>query len=113
MKVSSLVYGIVVLAIFFGVIGGAKAAGMWAVSGKMTGTGEKVQPTGANVDEIKGWMTLSDISTAYTVPVAEILAAFELPTDTPGTAQLKSLESPTFSVLNLRNWLNLNQGAAP
>lgn len=103
--IKPFIYGVVVLALFFGVIGGAKAAGMWAVSGKLTGTGEKVQPTGANVDEIKGWMTLNDVSSAYQVPVAEILAAFALPADTPGTTQLKSLESPTFSVTNLREWL--------
>jgi hypothetical protein len=84
---------------------GAKAAGVWSVSGKLTSTGEKVQPTGTNVDQIKGWMTLDDVSSAYQVPVAEIVAAFELPPDTPGTTQLKSLESPTFSVTNLRKWL--------
>jgi hypothetical protein len=105
MKIRPFVYGIVVLALFFGIIGGAKAAGMWAVSGKVAGTGERVQPTGASVDEIKGWMTLNDVSTAYKVPVSEILAAFGLPADTPGTAQLKSLESPDFSVLELRAWL--------
>jgi hypothetical protein len=105
MKIKPLVYGIVVLALFFGVIGGAKAAGLWAVSGKLTGTGEQVQPTGANVEEIKGWMTLSDVSTAYNVPVEEILAAFALAADTPGSAQLKELESPTFSVRSLRDWL--------
>jgi hypothetical protein len=105
MKIKPFVYGIVVLALFFGVLGGAKAAGMWSVSGKMTGAGEKVQPNGANVDEIKGWMTLNDVSAAYKVPVAEIVAAFGLPADTPGTTQLKSLERPTFSVLNLREWL--------
>jgi len=105
MKIKPFVYGIVVLALFFGVLGGAKAAGIWSVSGKMTGSGQKVQPTGANVDEIKGWMTLNDVSAAYKVPVAEIVAAFGLPADTPGSTQLKSLESPTFSVPNLREWL--------
>ena len=110
MKIRPFIYGIVVLALFFGVIGGAKAAGLWAVSGKLTGTGEKVQPTGTNVEEIKGWMTLNDVSTAYKVPLPEILAAFDLPADTPGTAQLKSLESPTFSPRNLRDWLAARQG---
>jgi hypothetical protein len=105
MKIKPFAYGIVVLALFFGVIGGAKAAGMWSLSGKLTATGEKVQPTGTNVDEIKGWMTLEDVSAAYQVPVSEILAAFDLPADTPGSTQLKSLESPSFSVLNLRAWL--------
>jgi hypothetical protein len=75
----------------------------------MTGTGEKVQPTGANVEEIKGWMTLNDVSAAYNVPVSEIVAAFDLPADTPGTAQLKSLESPAFSPRNLRDWLAARQ----
>jgi hypothetical protein len=106
MKVNPFIYGVLILALFFGIIGGAKAAGMWSVSGKLTGVGETVQPTGANVDEIKGWMTLNDVSAAYKVPVAEILEAFDLPADTPGTAQLKSLESPTFSVRNLREWLS-------
>ena len=110
MKIRPFIYGIVVLALFFGVIGGAKAAGLWAVSGKLTGTGEKVQPTGTNVEEIKGWMTLNDVSTAYKVPLPEILAAFDLPADTPGSAQLKSLESPTFSPKNLREWLAARQG---
>jgi hypothetical protein len=105
MKIKPFIYGVLVLALFFGVIGGAKAAGMWLVSGKLSGTGEKVQPTGTNVNEIKGWMTLDDVSSAYQVPVAEIVAAFELPPDTPGTTQLKSLESPTLSVSGLREWL--------
>jgi hypothetical protein len=105
MKVNPFVYGLLVLVLFFGVIGGAKAAGVWSVSGKMTGSGEKVAPTGANVDEIKGWMTLDAVSAAYNVPVAEILAAFSLSADTPGTAQIKTLESDTFSTVNLRTWL--------
>ena len=86
MKVNPFIYGVLVLVLFFGVIGGAKAAGIWSVSGKLTASGEKVPPTGTNVDEIKGWMTLDDVSTAYKVPVAEILAAFDLPADTPGSA---------------------------
>jgi hypothetical protein len=113
MKIRPFIYGVLVLALFFGVIGGAKAAGVWSVSGKLTSTGEKVQPTGTNVDEIKGWMTLHDVSSAYKVPIAEILAAFDLPADTPGTVQLKSLESPTFSPANLRTWLAARLSSAP
>ena len=105
MRVNPFLYGVVVLVVFFGLIGGAKAAGVWSVSGRMTGSGDKVMPTGANVDEIKGWMTLDDVSTAYHMPVPEILAAFGLPADTPGATQIKSLESDTFSTLNLRTWL--------
>ena len=105
MKVNPFVYGALILALFFGVIGGAKAAGIWSVSGKLTASGEKLAPTGTNPDEIKGWMTLNDVATAYNVPAAEILAEFGLPADTPGDAQIKSLESDTFSPANLRVWL--------
>jgi hypothetical protein len=105
MKVNPFVYGLLIIVLFFGVIGGAKAAGIWSVSGKLTASGEKVAPTGTNVDEIKGWMTLDDVATAYKVPVAEILAAFNLPAATPGTEQIKNLESETFSTANLRTWL--------
>jgi hypothetical protein len=110
MKVNPFIYGALVLALFFGVIGGAKAAGVWSVSGKLSSTGEKVLPTGTNVDEIKGWMTLNDVSAAYKAPVADILAEFKLPADTSGTTQIKSLESDTFSTTNLRTWLKARLG---
>ena len=62
MRVNPFVYGILILTLFFGVIGGAKAAGFWSISGRMTSAGGKVLPTGANTpanaEEIKGWMTL-------------------------------------------------------
>jgi hypothetical protein len=105
MKVNPIVFGVIVLALFFGLLGGAKAAGVWSVSGKLNAAGEKLQPTGANADEIKGWMALGDVSKAYGVPVAEILAAFGLPADTPSTAQLKELESDAFSMKEFREWL--------
>ncbi len=105
MKVNPFIYGVVVLVLFFGVIGAAKATGNWSVSGKISVTGERVQPTGTNPDEIKGWMTLADISKAYNIPVADILAEFKLPADTPETKQVKELESDTFSTTNLRNWV--------
>lgn len=110
MKVNPFIYGAVVLVLFFGVIGVAKATGNWSVSGKLSATGEKVAPTGANPDEIKGWMTLADISKAYNVPVSDILAQFNLPADTPETKQVKELESDTFSTTNLRTWLKERLG---
>jgi len=110
MKVNPVIYGLLVVVLFFGVIGGAKAVGVWSVSGKLTASGEKVAPTGANVAEIKGWMTLDAVAAAYSVPVAEILAAFNLPADTPGSAPINTLESDTFSTVNLRTWLKARLG---
>ena len=109
MKVNPFLFGIIILAVFFGVLGGAKAAGVWSVSGKLTSTGERVAPTGQNTSEIKGWMTLADVVKAYDVPLADIIAAFELPADTPETEQLKNLESDQFSVTALRSWLAARQ----
>jgi hypothetical protein len=110
MRVNPYLYGVLVLVLFFGVIGAAKATGNWSVSGKLSATGEKVAPTGANPDEIKGWMTLADVSKAYNVPTADILAAFSLTADTPDTKQLKELESDQFSVTSLRSWLKTKLG---
>ena len=105
MKVNPYLYGVLVLVLFFGVIGVAKATGNWSVSGKISTSGEKVMPTGTNPDEIKGWMTLADVSKAYKIPLVEIIAQFNLPADTPETRQVKELESDTFSTTNLRNWV--------
>ena len=105
MRVNPMVYGTVVVGLFLGTIWISQAAGFWSVSGKVTPTGEAVRPTGTNVDEIKGWMTLGEIATAYCVPASEILVAFGLPSDTPADRQIKELESETFSPAELRTWL--------
>jgi hypothetical protein len=110
MKVNPYLYGVLVLVLFFGVIGVAKATGNWSVSGKILTSGEKVMPTGTNPDELKGWMTLADVSKAYNIPVTEMVAQFQLPADTPETKQVKELESDTFSVTGLRTWMKTRLG---
>ena len=105
MRVNPFVYGLLALTIFLGVIWGAKAAGVWSISGKVSASGEKVLPTGTNVEEIKGWMTLGDIAKAYNVPIEEIIKAFDLPATTTAATQVKSLESGTFTTSGLRTWL--------
>ncbi len=105
MRVNPYVYGFLSLVVFVGLIFGAKAAGAWSISGKVTSTGEQIVATGANVDEIKGWMKIGDVATAYNVPLAELLKQFGLPADTSPDKQLKELESGAFSVTGLRTWL--------
>jgi hypothetical protein len=94
-----------ILVLFFSVIGVAKATGNWSVSGKLTASGERIAPTGADPTEIKGWMALGDIATAYAIPWEELLSAFDLPADTPKGTQIKSLEGDAFSPGALRTWL--------
>lgn len=106
MKLNPYVYGLLVLVIFLGTIGVAQAGGFWSVSGKVSASGQKVEPTGADAQEIKGWMTLDSVATAYKVPVADIIIAFDLPEETIGDTPLKDLESEEFSVTKLRTWLS-------
>jgi hypothetical protein len=105
MRINPILFGILVLIVFSGTILGFQAAGIWSTSGKLTLSGESVQPIASDVDSIKGWMTLEQISTAFNVPVAEILSQFGLPADTPPSAAMKDLETDLFSVTNLRTWL--------
>ncbi|MCL5107539.1 MAG: hypothetical protein M1401_01430 [Chloroflexi bacterium] len=105
MRLNPYVFGIAVLVIFLGSVFTAQAAGYWSISGRVTTAGEKVAATGANPDEIKGWMTVGEVVNAYKLDQKEFLAAFELPADTPDSTAIKDLESETFSVTKLRDWL--------
>jgi hypothetical protein len=106
-RLNLYVYPVLVLALFLGSIQVSQAAGWWSTSGKMTGTGEKIQATGANPSEIKGWMTISDVITAYKVPKDEFYAQFKLPSDLPVETPMNKLESsaPGFSTDAVRTWL--------
>ncbi len=105
MKVNPYIFAMLSLFLFFAVIGGARAAGVWTVSGQLSATGEKGSLTTANPDDVKGWMTLGDVAGVFGVPLAEIKAAFSLPPDVPAATAVKDLESETFSVKSLRDWL--------
>ncbi len=113
MKINPFVYGSVVLLVFLGIIIGFQQAGVWSTSGKVTGSGQQVQPSAGDVNTIKGWMTLDQVFTTFGVPVTEILFAFDLPADTPGTTALKDLESDSFDIPSLRVWLQERQQSAP
>ena len=105
MRLNPIIFGVLALAIFMGTIVTAQATGNWSISGKVTSTGEKVSATGTNPDEIKGWMTLGEISAAYNVPVEDLVKEFGLSAETDGKKQVKELESETFSTTKLKDWL--------
>jgi hypothetical protein len=50
-------------------------------------------------------MTLEQVSTTFEIPVPDILFAFDLPADTPASTPLKDMESDTFDMTLLREWL--------
>jgi hypothetical protein len=105
MKINPFVYAGFVLVLFFGTILGFQTAGIWSISGKTTSSGDLVQPSAADVNTIKGWMTLEQITATFNVPLADLLNQFDLPADTPASTALKDLESDTFDTTGLRDWL--------
>ena len=113
MKINPFVYGIFVLLVFLGIIIGFQQAGVWSTSGKVNASGQQVQPSAEDVNTLKGWMTLEQVSTAFGAPVAEILSTFDLPADTPSTTALKDLEGNTFDIPSLRAWLQERSKSAP
>jgi hypothetical protein len=106
-------YAVLVVGVFAGVIGIGAMTGTWQTSGKTAAGGQKVAPAGVTVTEIKGWMMIGEVADAFSVPLAEILAAFQLPADTPATTAIKDLESAVFSVTALRDWIDARRSATP
>ena len=105
MRINSILYGVLVLTVFFGVILGFQAAGVWSISGKVDASGAAIAPSAGDVNTIKGWMTLEQIAATFNVPLADLLEQFDLSADTPPTTATKDLESETFDTTALRTWL--------
>jgi hypothetical protein len=107
MRVNPYLYGALAVVIMVGVVFAAQSAGFWSTDNKITPGGEKVQADPTNVDTIKGWMTLEDISRVYQVSVPDVLAKFNLPADTPADTSLKTLreKNDSFEIGDLRDWL--------
>ena len=105
MKVNPIVFGVTVVVVFLAVILGFQGAGVWSISGKVDSAGKAIQPVSGDAASVKGWMTLEQVSTTFDVPVEEIISQFGMPAGTPASTALKDLESDTFSVTALRDWL--------
>jgi hypothetical protein len=112
MTLNRHLHALATVLVFLGIIWAAQLGGVWTTSGKVTATGERITATGADVAEVRGWMTVGEVTEAYGVPVEELYAAFGIPADTPTTTALKELEpvAPAFSVTALRDWLRARPG---
>lgn len=106
-SINPYVYAAVVLILFLGTIQVARFTGNWSTTGRVTASGTAVTLTGADPSELKGWMTIQQVTDAYNVSVDEFKSALGIPASTPATTQLKDLEAvaPDFSVEKVRNWL--------
>lgn len=119
MRIKPALYGILIVGTFAGTVAVAAAAGVWQTTGRTAsgtgtggGAGSSAALIGQTTTEIKGWMAIGDVAAAWSIPLPEILAAFDLPPATPPTTALKDLESDLFSVTNLRDWLDARSGGA-
>jgi hypothetical protein len=106
-------YAGLVIAVFAGTIGIAGLTGTWQTSGRTAEGGGRVAPQGETVTEIKGWMAVGEVADAFSVPLDELLVAFELPADTSPATALKDLESDRFSVVALRDWIAIQSMESP
>ena len=128
MRIRPALFGALVVVVFLAPVVVASATGTWALTGRpaagpgvggsgggvgVGGGGEGAGGTGArggqgtdvSPGDARGWMTLNQVVEANATPLAEILAAFDLPASTDPSTELRDLESTTFSVAALRSWL--------
>ncbi|ABZ83290.1 hypothetical protein HM1_1287 [Heliomicrobium modesticaldum Ice1] len=86
MRIKPLHYGLLVLALFWGVIGGAMASNLWV-------TKQSLPPVGTvtSTEEIKGWMTLEQIGETLSLPTPEVIRRLGLPPESDPNKKLKDL----------------------
>lgn len=115
MRVNPVIYGILLIVVFFGIILVFQAGGVWSISGKVNAQGQAIQPDASDPDTLKGWMTLDQVMAAYQVSLEELITRFNLPAGTAPSTAIKDLESDTFDPTALKAWLleRNTPGAAP
>ncbi len=93
-----LLPGLIILTLL-GTVLTAQLAGMWTTSGRATANLEQLQPA-----DIKGWMTLQQVSTGLGISEDELYTRAGIPADVPPSTALKDLED-IISVTTLRERL--------
>lgn len=88
----------------------AKASGYWSVSGKQIIDTESLSSS----EDVRGWMTLGQLSRGYGIEQNELYRLLGIPTDIPPETALKDLEGviPDFEVSSVRESLAVILGEA-
>ncbi len=102
MKVNPFFAPAIVIGVLVGIVFGAQAAGLWSTSGRTAVNLQQMAPA-----DVKGWMTLQQVSEGVGIPRDELYALAGVPADVPATTALKELEqlAPGFEVSALREAL--------
>jgi len=92
--VRPLVVGIIVLAVYFGGIGIARATGTYRLLPEPIAVGEIIP-----AEELRGFMTLREIADYRGLSLEEVYQRMEIPAEIPGSTQAKALADkiPGFS----------------
>lgn len=80
---------VLILGIFWGIIGISMITGNWQTKA----TSEEIIVNSPN--DIKGWMTLTDVSEYFEVSVPELVKIFELPSDVEPDKPVKDIAADT------------------
>jgi hypothetical protein len=107
MRVNSFLMPILLIGALFGTVFSAQALGQWTTSGR-----DGIDVTNMTAAELKGWMTLQQVSDGLKISQKDLYELAGLPVDTPPTKALKDLEA-TISVTTLRDRLTAKLAGAP
>lgn len=87
MKVNRFVLPVVAIALLLGTVGIAKSLGWWQTSGV-----EVVDLEELTVNDVKGWMSLQEVSDGLGIPITELYEIIGVPEDFPPTTPMNKLE---------------------
>jgi len=102
MRVNPFFMPALTLSLMLGTVFGSQTLGLWSTSGRDTSVLSALTPA-----EVKGWMTLEQISAGIPIPLPDLYALMDIPADIPSNTALKELEAmvPDFAVSTLRTRL--------
>lgn len=110
MRINPILPPLIIISFIFGTVFAADKAGLWSTSGK---TGINMESMSAL--DIKGWMTIQQVSDGLKMPVDEVRALLKVPADAPNSAAMKDLEKiiPGFETSTAREALGKRESSPP
>jgi polyferredoxin len=108
--ISSNWYAILMILVFFSVIGISMMFGIW----KSSNTLDLSNSTVLKAEDLRGWMTLNDVSQGTRIPLTVLYSGMNLSSDVNSSMQLKEIASKynitNFETESVRTFLITYQG---
>lgn len=102
MRVKPIFAPILAVAVLLMTVFGANQLGLWSTSGRTS-----VNLENMNALDIKGWMTIQQVSDGLRIPVNQVRTALSVPASAPDSTAMKDLEKliPGFETSQARDIL--------